>query len=144
MEDALAKGASRRAGGAADGVFLEPIVLDRVTNGMAIYHEEAFGPVAAVIRTGSDEEAVQVANDTEYGLSAAVFGKDINRAMAVARSIASGICHINGPTIQDEAHVPFGGIKASGFGRFGGAGGHEAFTYRRWMTIDTQRPHYPF
>ena len=144
VEDALAKGASQRAGGTADGAFLEPIVLDQVTNRMAIYHEEAFGPVAAVIRTGSDEEAVQVANDTEYGLSAAVFGKDINRAMAVARSIASGICHINGPTIQDEAHVPFGGIKASGFGRFGGAGGLEAFTYRRWMTIDTQRPHYPF
>ncbi|WP_284945982.1 aldehyde dehydrogenase family protein [Acidisoma cladoniae] len=144
MEDAVGKGAIRRAGGTAEGVFLEPVVLDRVTPGMAIYHEEVFGPVAVVIRTGSDDEAVQVANDTEYGLSAAVFSKDINRAMAVARSINSGICHINGPTIQDEAHVPFGGIKASGIGRFGGAGGLEAFTYRRWMTIDTERPHYPF
>ncbi len=144
VEDALAKGANRRAGGGAEGVFLEPVVLDHVTSGMAIYHEEAFGPIATVIRTGSDQEAIQVANDTQYGLSAAVFSRDINRAMAVARSINSGICHINGPTIQDEAHVPFGGIKASGFGRFGGAGGLESFTYRRWMTIDTQRPHYPF
>ncbi len=144
VEDAVTKGASRRAGGAADGVFLEPVVLDHVTQDMAIYREEAFGPVAAITRTGSDEEAIRVANDTDYGLSAAVFGRDINRAMAVARGIDSGICHINGPTIQDEAHVPFGGIKASGFGRFGGAGGLDAFTYRRWMTIDTQRPHYPF
>ena len=144
VEDAMAKGASRRAGGAAEGVFLEPVVLDRVTSEMAIYHEEAFGPVAAVIRTASDDEAIRVANDTEYGLSAAVFSKDIKRGITVARAINSGICHINGPTIQDEAHVPFGGTKASGFGRFGGAGGLEAFTYRRWMTIDTMRPHYPF
>lgn len=144
VQDATDKGAVRRAGGTADGVFLEPVVLDHVTTGMEIYYEEAFGPVAAVIRTASDEEAISVANDTEYGLSAAVFSRDINRAMSVARSINTGICHINGPTIQDEAHVPFGGIKASGFGRFGGAGGLDAFTYRRWMTIDTQRPHYPF
>lgn len=142
--DAVAKGAIRKTGGPRNGIFLDATVLDHVTEAMDIYHAEAFGPIAPVIRVRNDDEAVRVANDTEYGLSAAVFSQNINRALTVSRRIESGICHINGPTVQDEAQIPFGGVKSSGYGRFGGRGGVEAFTYSRWFTIETQKPHYPF
>ena len=92
---------------------------------MRLYGEESFGPVVCVVRASGVEEAVRIANDTEYGLSAAVFGRDITRALEVARRIDSGICHINGPTVHDEAQMPFGGVKASGYGRFGGKAGIE-------------------
>ncbi|MBC8831471.1 aldehyde dehydrogenase family protein, partial [Escherichia coli] len=72
----------------------------------------------AILRADSDDEAVALANDSEFGLSSSVFSRDIARAMAVARRIESGICHINGPTVHDEAQMPFGGTKASGYGRF--------------------------
>ena len=96
-----------------------------------------------MIRVKDDEEAVRVANDTEYGLSSAVFSRDINRAIAMAKRIESGICHINGPTVQDEAQMPFGGVKGSGYGRFGGRAGISEFTDLRWITIETDQ-HYPF
>jgi acyl-CoA reductase-like NAD-dependent aldehyde dehydrogenase len=86
---------------------------------------------------------VRVANDTEYGLSAAVFGRDVTRAMAVARRIESGICHINSSTVADEAQMPFGGVKASGYGRFGGAAAIHEFTELRWITISSGHAHYP-
>jgi len=95
-------------GGPADSAILHPTIVDRVTPEMAIYAEESFGPIVAVIRAKGDEDAVRLANDTEYGLSAAVFGRDIARAMNVAGRIDSGICHINGPTVHDEAQMlPF-------------------------------------
>jgi len=90
------------------------------------------------------EDAIRVANDTEYGLSSAVFGRDVNRALNVARQIESGICHINGPTVQDEAQTPFGGMKASGYGRFNGHAAINEFTELRWITIETEPHHYPF
>ena len=96
-----------------------------------------------VVRVGSIDEAVRVANDTEYGLSSAVFGKDVNRALAVARRIESGICHVNGPTVHDEAQMPFGGVKASGYGRFGGNWGIAEFTELRWVTVQDGPIHYP-
>jgi acyl-CoA reductase-like NAD-dependent aldehyde dehydrogenase len=89
------------------------------------------------------DEAVRIANDTEYGLAAAVFGRDVGRALAVARRIESGICHINGPTVQDEAQMPFGGVKASGYGRFGGKAAVAEFTELRWITIAGGPGHYP-
>jgi acyl-CoA reductase-like NAD-dependent aldehyde dehydrogenase len=110
---------------------------------MKIYSEQSFGPVKSIIRVNGVDEAVRIANDTEYGLSAAVFGQDIVRAMAVARRIQSGICHINGPTVADEAQMPFGGTKASGYGRFGGKAVIDEFTELRWITIEGQQ-HYPF
>jgi acyl-CoA reductase-like NAD-dependent aldehyde dehydrogenase len=96
-----------------------------------------------VVRVNGVDEAVRIANDTEYGLSAAVFSRDIARAMDVARRIESGICHINGPTLHDEAQMPFGGVKASGYGRFGGKAGVAEFTELRWITIETGPQHYP-
>jgi len=144
VKEAVGQGAKLVAGGKADGPLMAATVLDHVTRDMRIYHEESFGPVAPVIRVDSVADAIKVANDTEYGLSAAVFGRDINRALAVAHRIESGICHINGPTVQDEAQIPFGGMKASGYGRFGGRAAINEFTELRWITIETEPHHYPF
>ncbi|WP_458757831.1 aldehyde dehydrogenase [Afipia sp. TerB] len=143
VKDAVDKGAVLAAGGGVKGTIVEATVLDRVSPSMRIYAEESFGPVVTVVRVGSVDEAVRVANDTEYGLSAAVFGRDVNRAMAVARRIESGICHVNGPTVHDEAQMPFGGVKASGYGRFGGKAGIAEFTELRWITIQDGPIHYP-
>jgi benzaldehyde dehydrogenase (NAD) len=144
IADAVAKGAKRLSGGWREGAMLDATVLDGVTPDMRIYAEETFGPAVPIVRVKNDAEAIRVANDTEYGLSAAIFTRDIARAIRIARQIESGICHINGPTIQDEAQVPFGGVKASGVGRFGGPEGVAAFTQLRWLSIETQEPHYPF
>ncbi|WP_341702403.1 aldehyde dehydrogenase [Ferrovibrio sp.] len=143
IADATARGAKLVAGGRAEGALMDAAVLDHVTPDMRIYHEESFGPVVCVVRARDADDAVRIANDTEYGLSAAVFSRDIARAMGVARRIESGICHINGPTVHDEAQMPFGGVKASGYGRFGGRAGIEEFTDLRWITIETQPGRYP-
>ncbi|MEQ3626643.1 MAG: aldehyde dehydrogenase [Marinobacter sp.] len=142
IEDAVAKGATLIAGG-GDGTILNAAALDRVTPQMRIYTEESFGPVAAIIRASDLDEAVRIANDTEFGLSAAVFGRDTARAMAVAQRIESGICHVNGPTVHDEAQMPFGGVKDSGYGRFGGVWGVAEFTELRWITVQDGPLHYP-
>lgn len=144
IDDALAKGAKLTCGGKATDTLMAATVLDHVTPEMDIYHEESFGPVKAVVRVSGVEAAIACANDSEYGLSAAVFGRDIARAMQVARRIESGICHVNGPTVHDEAQMPFGGVKSSGYGRFGGKAGIEAFTELRWITMQTTPRQYPF
>jgi len=143
VDDAVLKGAQLVAGGRQDGVFFDPTVLDRVDPSMRVYHEESFGPVASVIRVGDAEEAVSVANDTEYGLAAAIFSRDVARALALAARLETGICHINGATIADEPQMPFGGVKASGYGRFGGRAAIDEFTELRWITIQNGRPAYP-
>jgi benzaldehyde dehydrogenase (NAD) len=144
IDDAIAKGAKLVCGGKADNTLMPATLLDHVTAGMRIYAEESFGPVKAIVRVNGEEEAITCANDNEYGLSAAVFSRDIARAMNVAKRIASGICHINGPTVHDEAQMPFGGVKGSGIGRFGGKAGIAEFTDLRWITIQTTPRHYPF
>ncbi|MDT3687880.1 MAG: aldehyde dehydrogenase [Pseudorhodoplanes sp.] len=144
LDDAVAKGARVAAGGEFNGTVISATVLDRVTPAMRIYNEESFGPVKSVIRVKGDEEAIKIANDTEYGLSAAVFSKDIARALGVAKRIQSGICHINAPTVHDEGQMPFGGTKASGYGRFGGKAAIDEFTELRWITIQTGPHPYPF
>lgn len=143
IDDAVMKGARLVTGGRQDGAFLEATILDAVTPAMRIYHEETFGPVASVIRFSDQDEAISIANDTEYGLSAAVFSCDVTRALAVARRIETGICHINGATIHDEPQMPFGGMKASGYGRFGGRAGIDEFTELRWITLQDGRREYP-
>lgn len=143
IKDATGKGAKLVAGGRAEGAIMDAAVLDHVTPDMKIYHEESFGPVVCVVRAQDDEDAIRIANDTEYGLSAAVFSRNIARAMNVARRIDSGICHVNGPTVHDEAQMPFGGTKASGYGRFGGKAGIDQFTELRWITIETQPGRFP-
>jgi acyl-CoA reductase-like NAD-dependent aldehyde dehydrogenase len=144
LDDAVAKGARIVAGGKANSTLMPPTVVDGVKPGMRLYSEESFGPVVAVVRTRGVEEAVRSANDTEYGLAAAVFGGDVGRALAVAQRIDSGICHVNGPTVQDEGQMPFGGVKSSGYGRFGGKAGIDEFTDVRWITVQQSPRHYPF
>ena len=136
IDDALAKGARQLSSGAAK-------VIDSVTATMSLYRDESFGPVVGITRVADEEEAIRVANDSEYGLSASVFTSDAARGLRVARRIRSGICHINGPTVQDEPQMPFGGLGASGYGRFGGKAGIEAFTELRWITIAGEPGHYP-
>jgi acyl-CoA reductase-like NAD-dependent aldehyde dehydrogenase len=143
IDDAVGKGARLVAGGRREGSIMDATVLDHVKPGMDIYYEESFGPVVSVIRARGDDALVAVANDTEYGLSSAVYSQNINRAMSVAGRIQAGICHINGATVADEAQMPFGGVKGSGYGRFGGRYGVAEFTDVKWLTIESE-PHYPF
>ena len=143
VQDAVAKGAKLVAGGKREGSIMEATVLDHVKPHMDIYYEESFGPVASVIRAKGDDTLVAVANDTEYGLSSAVFSQNINRAVSVAQRIQAGICHINGSTVADEPQIPFGGVKGSGYGRFGGPYGIAEFTDVKWLTIESEQ-HYPF
>ena len=140
--DAVAKGARLLCGGHVDGTFMDATVLDHVSPNMAIYAEESFGPVVALVRVNGVDEAVRVANDTDYGLSSAVFGRDVGRAITVAQRIESGICHVNGATVHDEAQMPFGGVKASGYGRLGGAAAIHEFTELRWITVSSRPGHY--
>jgi acyl-CoA reductase-like NAD-dependent aldehyde dehydrogenase len=143
IKDAVSKGAQLLAGGHANGTLMDATVLDHVTPAMQIYSEESFGPVATLVRVQGVEEAVRVANDTEYGLAAAVFGGNIQRALEVARRIESGICHINSATVNDEPQMPFGGVKSSGYGRFGGKAAIREFTELRWLTVASLPGHYP-
>lgn len=143
VEDALAKGAVALGGFGDDDTLLSALALVGVTPAMQIYNEESFGPVTTVIRAQDDEDALRLANDTEYGLTSAVFSQNIGRAMAMAGQINAGMVHINGATVHDEAQMPFGGTKASGYGRFGGEAGVAEFTELKWVTIDTGTPHWP-
>ncbi|KVD45985.1 salicylaldehyde dehydrogenase [Burkholderia sp. ABCPW 11] len=144
IDDALAKGATLVCGGKSDSTLMPATLLDHVTADMHIYREESFGPVKAIVRVDGDDAAVACANDNEYGLSAAVFSRDVARALTVAKRIESGLCHVNGPTVHDEAQMPFGGMKSSGFGHFGGKAGVAEFTDLRWITVQTTPRHYPF
>ncbi len=144
VAEALSHGAELLVGGeTSQGVLMPAHVVDRVTPAMKLFRDESFGPVVGIIRARDEAHAVALANDSEYGLSAAVFTRDTARGLRVARQIRSGICHINGPTVQDEAQMPFGGLGASGYGRFGGRQGIDSFTETRWITIETQPGHFP-
>ncbi|MEJ8814307.1 aldehyde dehydrogenase family protein [Variovorax ureilyticus] len=144
IDDALDKGAVLVCGGKAENTLMPATLLDKVTPEMRIFWEETFAPVKAIVRVPGEEAAIACANDNEFGLSSAVFTRDVARGWRVAQRIEAGICHVNGPTVHDEAQMPFGGVKASGWGRFGGRAGIEAFTDLRWITVQTTPRHYPF
>src|SRR5918999_5624053 len=143
VDDAVQRGARVVTGGEAEGPCYRPTVLTGVTPEMRIYHEESFGPVVGLMSVDGPDEAVRVANDTEYGLAAAVFGGHLPTALDLAPRIESGICHVNGATVHDEPQMPFGGVKASGWGRFGGKAAIEEFTELRWITVQQGSRHYP-
>jgi len=144
IDDALAHGAAQLVGGeTTDNVLMPAHVIDKVTPDMKLFRDESFGPVVGIIRARDADHAVELANDTEYGLSASVFTRDIAKGLGIARRVESGICHVNGPTVHDEAQMPFGGVKGSGYGRFGGKAGIDSFTELRWVTVETQPGHYP-
>lgn len=135
IEDAVAKGANIVAGGEWEGNRCQPTLLTGVSDDMTVCRTETFGPVTSIYPVDSYEEGLAKANDTDYGLSSAIFTKDINRALHFARNIGAGMCHINGSTIHDEAHVPFGGNKESGVGREGTDADIEAMTKLKWITV---------
>ena len=146
VTDALDKGATALSGGTPNGAgrnVFPPTVLAGVTPEMRVYGEESFGPLVTVIEVDGPDEAVAVANDTEYGLSAAVFSENVPAALELAQRIESGICHINDTTVQDEPQMPFGGVKGSGWGRFGGRAALEEFTELRWITVQDLPRQYP-
>jgi acyl-CoA reductase-like NAD-dependent aldehyde dehydrogenase len=135
IADAVAKGATVVAGGAFEGNRCQPTLLTGITEEMTVCKTETFGPVTSIYPIDSYEEGLEKANDTEYGLSSAIFAKDIDKAFHFARNIGAGMCHINGPTIHDEAHVPFGGNGESGVGREGTDADLEAMTKLKWVTV---------
>jgi acyl-CoA reductase-like NAD-dependent aldehyde dehydrogenase len=143
LDDALAKGARIVVGGRAEGAAMPATIVDHVRQGMTIYDEETFGPVTTIVRVRGVEEAVRVANDTEYGLAGAVFGRDVTRALHVARRIDAGHVHVNGATVQNEPQAPYGGMKNSGYGRFDGRAVIDEFTELKWVTIEPAGQPYP-
>jgi len=143
IDDAVSGGARVLSGGKAESVVMPATVVTGVTPAMKLYREESFGPVVAIIPAKDEADAVRIANDSEYGLSAAVFTGNAARGLRVARQIRSGMCHVNGPTVHDEAQMPFGGVGASGYGRFGGMAGIDQFTELRWITVETLPGQFP-
>ena len=144
IEDAVGQGAELLTGGETTHNVLMPAhLVDKVTPAMKLFRDESFGPVVGIARARDEAHAIELANDTEYGLSSAVFTKDTARGIKVARQIQAGICHVNASTVSDEPQMPFGGMKASGYGRFGGKAGIDAFTELRWITFETEPGHYP-
>ncbi len=140
INDAVNKGAQLVGGGTMRGAYVDPTLIDGVEANMRIYHEEVFGPLLSVTRVSDETEAITIANDSEYGLSAAVWSKDEARALFVARQLHSGICHVNRATVGDNPHAPFGGVKSSGYGRFGGRWAVQEFTELRWITSPSEPP----
>lgn len=145
VEDAVSSGARVRAGGgAADGAVYPASVVDDVAPGQRIWTEEIFGPVCTVVAVDDAYQAVAVANDTPYGLTAGVLTEDVRRGFDIARRLRTGIVHVNDQSIDDEPQAPFGGIGDSGYGRFGGRAAVDAFTELRWLTVQQGHRTFPF
>lgn len=143
VDDAVKKGAKLLAGGTNRGLFYEATVLSQVTPDMSVFRDETFGPVAPLITVKNDDEAVAMANDTEYGLSAGIITRDEQRGLGLAKRLDTGMAHINCSSVNDEPWIPFGGAKGSGLGRHGGSGSVNAFTETRWITSERGGRAYP-
>lgn len=144
VKDAVKKGAKLLAGGTYDGRLYQPTLLANITPEMKIYHEETFGPVASIIPVKDEKEALEVANDTTYGLSAGVITKDLEKAIFLAEGLDAGMVHVNDGTIDADACCPFGGCKGSGIGREGGRYSVEELTEVKWVTIQKTKRMLPF
>ena len=144
IKSSTAAGARVLTGGTFKGNFFEPTVIADVVPGMEVFKDELFGPVASVIKADNPEHALKLANDTQYGLSSAVLTNDLQLAMKFAMGLETGMVHINSSTIHDEPHIPFGGVKDSGFSREGGQWSMEEMTELKWITIQQGQRHYPF
>ena len=142
LEDSVEMGAEVEAGGDYDDPYVEPTVLSNVTNGMPTACNEHFGPIAPVIPFSGDEEAVALANDTEFGLSGSVHCRDVGRARAIADRMETGMVHINDQPLNDDPQAPFGGVKASGMGRYNDRWIADEFTTTRWISIQHERRDY--
>ncbi|HTR16476.1 MAG TPA: benzaldehyde dehydrogenase [Acetobacteraceae bacterium] len=145
VTETIAAGATLAAGGTYEGLFYKPTVLENVRPGMPCFDEEIFGPVVNIIPFDTDEEAIALANDTEYGLSAGIIGRDVSRAMKLARALKTGLIHINDQSVADDVVNPFGGRGASGNGTaVGGPASWEEFSMWQWMTVQAEAPMKPF
>jgi aldehyde dehydrogenase (NAD+) len=144
VDAAVRDGAKILCGGKAEGLCYHPTVLTNVKPSTPFAREETFGPVVSVIEVENEEEAVRAANETAYGLSAGVITRDFVKGLAVAERIETGIVHINDQSVHDEPQVPFGGVKDSGWGRFGGHAALEEFTELRWISMQRTPRQYPF
>jgi vanillin dehydrogenase len=144
VQDAIEKGAELLHGAKYDGRVYQPTVLTGVNPTMRIYHEETFGPIASIISVKDEKEALHVANDTKYGLSAGLVTKDIAKALYLAEGLEAGMVHVNDSCIDADAVCPFGGCKSSGLGREGGRYSLEAMTQVKWVTIQKSQKQYPF
>ena len=144
VKDALSKGAKLLTGGSYEGRVYQPTVLMNITKDMQVYSEETFGPVAPIIAVKDAAEALEVANDTVYGLSAGIVTRDLQKAICLAEGLEAGMVHVNDASIDAEASVPFGGCKGSGQGREGGRYSLDALTQVKWVTIQKSNRNYPF
>ena len=145
LDEAVAAGARVVEGGGVDGLFFRPTVVVDVDPESALWREEIFAPIAPIIAVDSEDEALELTNATEYGLVNAVYTGDVDRGMRFAERVRSGMVHVNDATCLDEAHVPFGGLGASGLGgRSGGEANLEEFTERRWISVQRTDVHYPY
>ncbi len=144
LSTAIEQGVTLEYGGKRDGLFFEPTVITGVTPDMEIFHEEVFGPVANIMFADGENEAISLANNCKYGLSASVITQNEERGLRVARQIESGMAHVNDTTIYDEPTIPFGGVKNSGMGRHGGRWSVETFTQTRWLTVERGGRKTPF
>jgi aldehyde dehydrogenase (NAD+) len=141
---ARSAGARQLLGGEPQGLVLPPHVFADVTNSMAVAQDETFGPIAPIIKVDGEEEALRVANDTDYGLSSAVFTRDLERGRRFALGVQAGMTHINDSTFEDSPTAPFGGEKNSGLGRFGGEWIINEFTRDHWVTVRYEKRPYLF
>jgi benzaldehyde dehydrogenase (NAD) len=145
LEQSVAQGATVVEGGTYDGLFYRPTVVTDVTPEMPLWTEEIFAPIAPVLAVDSEDQAVALVNDTRYGLVNAVLTGDPDRGLRLAGRLRSGMVHVNDSTCLDEAHVPFGGLGASGLGgRAGGESNLEEFTERRWVSLQRAAVEYPY
>ncbi len=144
VDEAVARGARVLTGGGSVGTCFQPTLLTDVPPDVELARVETFGPVAAVEVVGSAEEAVARANDTSYGLTAGILTGDADRGLALAQQLESGIVHVNDQTVADEPQMPFGGVKDSGWGRFGGTFAMDEFTELRWVTVQSGTHPFPF
>lgn len=144
IEAAKREGAQQLLGGDPTGLVLPPHVFVAVTNQMTVAREELFGPIAPILKVQHEAEALQIANDTEYGLASAVFTRDQGRGLRFALQMQAGMTHINDQTVNDLPNAPFGGEKNSGIGRFGGEWAVAEFTTDHWITVQHQPRVYPF
>jgi acyl-CoA reductase-like NAD-dependent aldehyde dehydrogenase len=144
VDDAVSKGARVLVGGEADGPNYQATLLADVPQDSEFARVETFGPVAAIEIVDGPDEAVARANDTSYGLAAGIITSDPDKGFSLAQRIQSGIVHVNDQPIGDEPQMPFGGVKDSGFGRFGGRAAMDEFTELRWITVQSGTHPFPF
>ncbi|SIS57215.1 aldehyde dehydrogenase family protein [Salimicrobium flavidum] len=144
IDKSIEEGGKLLTGGKAEGNVLHPTILTNMDNEKTLAKEEVFGPVASIIKVSDEQEAVETANGTPYGLSGSVFTTDVYRGVEVAKQVNTGMIHVNDQSVNDEAHVAFGGEKQSGIGRFGGEWALDKFTTVKWISVMNGYREYPF